>query len=146
MVQLREITKDNYEDVLALSVSDSQKDFVSTTAESLAQAQDYSNTAYPFAVYGGGKVVGFIMMGYYEKKNYYTLWKLLVDKDYQGKGYGRAALNQGIKFLKDRFNVTEVYTGVSPANTVAKSLYESVGFRFTGIEEDDMEEMVLTVR
>ena len=146
MVQLREITNDNYEDVLALSVNDSQKGFVSTTEESLAQALDYSNIAYPFAICGGGRVVGFIMMGYYEAKGYYTLWKLLIDKEHQGKGYGRAALEQGINFLKECFNVTEIYTGVSPANTVAKSLYESVGFSFTGVEEDNMEEMVLTVR
>ena len=146
MVQLQEITKDNYEDVLALRVNDSQKGFVSTTEESLAQALDYSNTAYPFAICGGGRVVGFIMMGYYEAKGYYTLWKLLIDREYQGKGYGRAALTQGIEFLKNRFNVTEVYTGVSPGNTVAKSLYESVGFRFTGFEEDNMEEMVLTLK
>ena len=143
MVQLQEITKDNYEDVLALRVNESQKGFVSTTEEALAQALDYSNTAYPFAICGGGRVVGFIMMGYYEAKGYYTLWKLLIDKEHQGKGYGRAALNLGIKLLKERFNVTEIYTGVSPDNAVAKSLYESVGFRFTGLEEDNMEEMVL---
>ena len=145
MVQLREITKDNYEDVLALSVNYSQKGFVSTTEESLAQALEYSNTAYPFAVYGGGKVVGFIMMGYYEAKEYYTLWKLLIDRNQQGKGYGRAALELGINFLKENFNVSEIYTGVSPYNAVAKSLYESVGFRFTGLVEDNMEEMVLTL-
>lgn len=146
MVQLREITKDNYEDVLALCVNDSQKGFVSTTAESLSQALEDSNTAYPFAVYGGGRVVGFIMMGYYEAKGYYTLWKLLIDKEHQGKGYGRAALELGIAFLKDNFDVSEIYTGVSPGNSVAKSLYESVGFRFTGIEEDNMEEMVLKLK
>ena len=146
MVQLRDITKDNYEDVLALCVNDSQKSFVSTTAESLSQALEYSNTAYPFAVYGGGRVVGFIMMGYYEAKGYYTLWKLLIDKEHQGKGYGRAALELGIEFLKNHFDVSEIYTGVSPGNSVAKSLYESVGFRFTGLEEDNMEEMVLTLK
>ena len=143
MVQLQEITKDNYEDVLALRVNESQKGFVSTTEEALAQALDYSNTAYPFAVCGGGRVVGFIMMGYYEAKGYYTLWKLLIDREHQGKGYGREALNQGIEFLKNSLGVTEVYTGVSPGNAVAKSLYESVGFRFTGVEEGNMEEMVL---
>ena len=143
MVQLQEITKDNYEDVLALRVNESQKGFVSTTEEALAQALDYGNTAYPFAVCGGGRVVGFIMMGYYEAKGYYTLWKFLIDREHQGKGYGREALNQGIAFLKNSLGVTEIYTGVSPDNAVAKSLYESVGFRFTGLEEDNMEEMVL---
>ena len=50
MVQLKQVTKDNLEAVLGLSVNDDQKRFVSSTAESLAQAYVYSGTAFPFAV------------------------------------------------------------------------------------------------
>ena len=74
MVYLKEVTKENIDEVLELSVRDDQKSFVSTTAESLAQAYVYKETAFPFAVYNDDTMVGFIMMGYYEVKNYYTLW------------------------------------------------------------------------
>ncbi len=86
MVELREITKNNLAEVLALSVAEHQKLFVSTTADSLAQAYVYRDTAFPFAVYAENKVVGFIMLGYYESRKQYTLWKFLIDKEYQGKG------------------------------------------------------------
>ncbi|SFB76206.1 GNAT family N-acetyltransferase [Ruminococcus albus] len=143
MVELRPVDKNNIDDVLALEVHDYQKSFVSTVAESLAQAYVYSDNAYPFAVYNDDEIVGFIMMGYYEVKQYYTLWKFLIDKKHQNKGYGRQALALGIKFLKDKFDVDSVYTGVVPGNAVASRLYRSVGFVPTGLIEFGMEELRL---
>ena len=143
MVYLKEVTKENIDEVLELSVRDDQKSFVSTTAESLAQAYVYKETAFPFAVYNDDTMVGFIMMGYYEVKNYYTLWKFLIDKKHQHKGYGREALLLGISFMRDKFNIKEIYTGVAPGNSVAKGLYQSIGFEDTGLIEFNMEEMCL---
>lgn len=124
-----------------MSVSEHQESFVSSTAYSLAQAYVYGDTAFPFAVYADDTVVGFIMMGYYEAKKQYTLWKFLIDKSQQDKGYGREALKQGIKYLQDKFGVSEIYTGVALGNAKAKHLYASIGFKETGLVEDNMEEM-----
>ena len=143
MISLKPITKENLDEVLSLSVSEGQERFVSSIAESLAQAYVYKETAYPFAVYADCEPVGFIMMGYYELKGYYTLWKFMIDRRYQNCGYGRKALELGILFIKDHFHVEELYTGVTPGNTVAKRLYESVGFKETGLVECNMEEMRL---
>ena len=143
MVQLKPVTQENLGAVLELKVAENQETFVSSTAESLAQAYVYTDTAFPFAVYDDGNPVGFIMLGYYEEKKYYTLWKLLIDRKYQGRGYGRKALELGIAFLKERFHVTEIYTGVLPGNNVAKSLYHSVDFKDTGLFENGMEELRL---
>ena len=73
MVRLKPVTSENLDEVLALKVLESQAGFVSTPAEFLAQAYVYPETAFPFAVYDDQTVVGFIMMGYYEAKQYYTL-------------------------------------------------------------------------
>jgi len=145
LISLKEITIENLDDVLALSVNDNQKGYVSTTAESLAQAYVYKDTAYPFAIYEDSELVGFIMMGYYETKEYYTLWKFMIDYKFQNKGYGRKALELGIEYVKKRFNPKAIYTGVSIGNDVAKRLYESVGFVATGLVEFGMEEMRLEV-
>lgn len=143
MVHLKEITKDNLDEVLSLSVAEHQKTFVSTPAASLAQAYVYRDTAFPFAIYADDIAVGFIMLGYYESREQYTLWKFLIDKEYQGKGYGKEALKQGITYLKEHFDVKEIYTGVSLGNETAKGLYKSLGFVETGPVEDGMEEMRL---
>lgn len=143
MVNLKEITPNNFEEVINLKVAEYQKNFVSTVAYSLAQAWVYKS-AYPFAIYADEKAVGFIMLGYYEARKQYTLWKFLIDECYQSKGYGRKALQLAIDYLVDTFDVTEIFTGVSLGNKIAKHLYNSVGFEATGVIEDNMEEMKYT--
>ena len=143
MISLKPVTKENLNDVISLSVNDGQKRFVSTNAESLAQAYVYSENAYPFAIYRDNEPVGFIMLGYYEAKGYYTLWKFMIDQRYQNRGYGREALGLGLQYAKEHFDVKELYTGVSLGNEVAKRLYRSVGFSETGLTESGMEEMRL---
>ena len=140
MIVLRSVTRENIDELIALDVHDHQRGFVISVAGSLAKAYVYRDTAYPFGVYDGDTAVGFIMMGYYEAKGYYTLWEFLIDKAHQNKGIGREALKQGIEFLKDKFDVKEIYTGVAPGNAAAKHLYGSVGFEPTGLFELGMEE------
>ena len=67
----------------------------------------------------------------------------MIDQQYQGRGYGKAALELGIAFLRERFRIKEIYTGVIPDNKVAKNLYQSVGFEDTGLFENGMEELRL---
>ncbi len=141
MIKLEEITADNFEDVLNLKVSKNQENFVSTTAYSLAQAYVYRENAYPFAIYADDTLVGFIMFGFYESRNQYTLWKFLIDEKYQNKGYGKIALLLGIEYMKKQHDIKEMYTGVSIDNNVAERLYYSVGFQLTGLVENGMKEL-----
>ena len=143
MIVLKPITRENLEEVLSLKVKEDQEMYVIPNAESLSRAYVYSETAYPFAIYDDDTIVGFIMMGYYEVKRYYTLWEFMIDHKYQNKGYGRQALKLGLNFVKEKFGPVDIYTGVTPGNTVAKKLYESVGFESTGLLELGMEEMRL---
>lgn len=132
MIELRKITKENYEECLNLNIADSQKNFVSSNIHSLAQAWVYYDTAFPFAIYANNTMIGFIMLGYYEVKGYYTLWKFMIDEKFQNKGYGKKALKLGIDYLINRFNVKEVYTAYYATNRIARDLYASIGFRETG--------------
>jgi len=141
MIELREITRDNLEEIVNLKVFENQESFVSSTAYSLAQAWVYKETAFPFAVYADKIPVGFVMLGYYEARKQYTLWKFLIDKRYQNKGYGKEALQLAVRYLVENFNVREIYTGVALGNEIAKRLYKSFGFKETGVVEDNMEEL-----
>jgi len=141
MVELRTITKENFTDVINLNVAEHQKAFVSSTTHSLAQAYIYHDTAFPFAIYANETLVGFIMLGFYEEKKQYTLWKLLIDEKHQNQGYGKGAVQKGIAYLKDTFGAKEIYVGVLSENDRAKQLYASIGFKATGLIENNMEEM-----
>lgn len=132
MIALRKITKENYEECFHLKVADSQMDFVPSNIYSLAQAWVFRDTSYPLAIYADTTLVGFIMLGYYEVKNYFTVWRFMIDEKYQNKGYGKEALTAGIKFLISNFKVTEVYLSVESNNTIARKLYRSLGFIETG--------------
>ncbi len=145
MVTLRSITKDNLDEVLRLKVSKNQESFVSANSYSLSQAWVYKNTAFPFAIYADDVLVGFIMLGYYEERDQYTLWKFMIDEKYQNKGYGKQALTLGIEYLVQNFHVKSIYTGVAFGNTVAKKLYESLGFRETGVTDETCLEMKLAL-
>lgn len=145
MVSLREIDQENIDAVLELEVTEAQKRYVSTTAVSLAQAWASRETAQPFAIYADGVLVGFLMFGFYEKKHYYTLWKFLIDRRFQNRGYGRQALRLGIKLMKEEFHMSELYTGCILGNEAARHLYLSLGFEPTGVVEDNMEELRLRV-
>lgn len=145
-VELRKITKENYEECLNLTVAEHQKKFVSSTAHSLAQAWVYYETAFPFAIYAQDRMVGFLMLGYYESEGYYTLWKFMMDEKYQRKGYGRQALRLGIDYLVNRFHVKEIYTAYYATNDVARKLYASFGFCETGQVVGNEVGMKLTVK
>jgi len=137
MVELREITESNYSECLNLKVSDDQLNFVASNVYSLAQAWVFHETAYPFAVYAEDVMVGFVMMGYDGSKGVYFIWRFMIDRRYQGKGYGKAALQLSIKYLVDRFGLREIYLSFMPGNTAAENLYSGAGFQRTGEMDDD---------
>ena len=145
MIHLEKITRENLDAVLEMKIKEEQRTFVSTAAVSLAKAYVYRDTAFPFAVYDDETPVGFIMLGYYEARNQYTLWQFFIDEKHQGRGYGRRALELGIAYLKENRGAAALYTGVVPQNTVARGLYRSAGFRETGLEENGMLEMKLSL-
>ena len=145
MVELREITPENYEAILALCVAKDQRGFASSAEKALAKAWVYRDTAFPFAVYADGVPVGFIMLGYYAAKDQYTVWEFFIDGKYQSRGYGRKALMLGIDRLREMFGVREVYLGCKHENRAAEALYKSVGFQRTGFETETGFEMRLNM-
>ena len=70
-------------------------------------------------------------------KEYYNLWRLMIDKKYQHKGYGKKAVELAIDFIRTFPCGKAEYCWLSyePENTVAKELYLSSGF----IETSDMD-------
>lgn len=63
------------------------------------------------------------------------LWldRLLIDARFQGRGYGRAALEALLERLPE-YPEKDVYLSVIEGNDVATWLYEQYGFRFIGGE------------
>ena len=57
----------------------------------------------------------------------YTLWQLMIDRVYQGHGYGRAAIRLALNFIRTFpcGKAGTCYLSCEPANTRAGALYLS---------------------
>ena len=164
MIHLEKIDASNAWDIMDLKVARSQREFVASNTESIATAYvaiGTGCTAFPFAIYNDRKPVGFLMVGYNEAvlydyfddveapqalKNSYSIWRLMIDKRYQGKGYGREAIRLALDFIRTWPCGEAEYCEVSyePENEVARNLYRLMGFKENG--EMDGDEIVAVMK
>ena len=155
MIHLEKVTFENVKDILDMDIYKYQYPFVADNIESLADAYIAITTenayAYPFVIYDDETAVGFVMLGYNEAalegpapdymKNNYSLWRFMIDKRYQKKGFGREAVRLALEFIKTwPHGKAEIcFTSYNPENEVAKNLYASFGFEENGdVFEDEI--------
>ncbi|PFD41972.1 GNAT family N-acetyltransferase [Bacillus cereus] len=137
-VQLKVVTRENWEEALNLQVKENQTKFVPAVAVSLAKVYikpDGENVEYiPFAIYDRDLIVGFIMHAFVrETTDMYWINGFIIDKKQQGNGYGKAALKEIINLIKNRFKeCKEIRLTVHKDNISAKKLYERYGFQALG--------------
>lgn len=142
MITLKKIDYSNIWKVIKLSVNEQQENFVATNTESILEAYatiSEGNVALPFAICDNENLVGFVMFGYGSTGDEdepkiadgnYVLWRFMIDKKYQGKGIGKAALISSLDYLRTMPCGMAKYCWLSyePDNLAVKSLYASVGF------------------
>ena len=148
-IELRTIDEGNSAAVTALTVTDSQKQFVATNKRSLETAaqEEHREIARPFAIYADGELVGFAMFAFEldspDPNDRYWLWRFMIDQNFQGRGYGSAALEKIIGYFRSQ-GADHILLSTEEHNTRALSLYHKYGFRETGEMNDD--EIVLLLK
>ena len=135
-IELRQVTQDNFEAVIALEVADDQRDFLYSNVESLAWTY-VAPECRPFAIYAGDNPVGFASYGYVPTDGRCWVIHFMVDKACQGHGIGRAALEQLLARMAAESGGASIAVAVNPDNTGAIRLYEAFGFRDTGKRQND---------
>ena len=133
-VELVEITDGELERVVALRLAPGQERFVSTVADSLAEAEaNPQGKPWPRAVLADGEPVGFVMLSWDvepsppELNGPWFLWKLLVDHRHQGRGYGREVVRQVAELVRAHGG-TELLTSHVPGEGGPAGFYERLGF------------------
>ncbi|MFM1815589.1 MAG: hypothetical protein RLZ98_2284 [Pseudomonadota bacterium] len=137
-VVLRDVTADNWEEVVELELAPEQRDFVASNAYSLAESK-FNPYAVPKAIYAGKKLVGFLMfesLGDEDRPHDYFIYRFMVDRRHQARGYGRAAMKLLLEELDKDARLRRIRICYVPANEVSRSFYASFGFRETGQDED----------
>lgn len=155
MLHLEKISGGNIWDILELSVEESQKSFVADNKTSIVEAYACltgGGHVFPFGIYDDDTPVGFVMIGYGTDEyweappavaeNNYNIWRFMIDRRYQHKGYGRAAMELALDFIRTYpcGKAEKCWLSYEPENTTAAKLYSSLGFEPNG--EKDGDEMI----
>lgn len=159
MLSLQHIDGRNVWDILKLKVSKEQQSYVAGNDISLIEAyisKTENGQIFPFGIYKDDVPVGFLMIGFGTDsswddapaiaQNNYDLRRLMIDAKYQGRGYGKEALNLALEFIRTFPCGKAEYCWLSyePENTAARDLYRSFGFVETG--EKDGEELIAVLK
>lgn len=134
-VRLRPVDAVAREAVLALALGDDQLDLVASNAESLEEADDDPD-ARPRAIVAGDRVVGFLMWEAPAGETWANVYRFMIDRREQGRGYGRAALSRLIEEISALPEIETIEICYMPDNDGARRLYASAGFVEEGIDED----------
>ncbi|MEU4424882.1 GNAT family N-acetyltransferase [Actinoplanes sp. NPDC024001] len=151
-MRLAEITPDNYEAALALSVHPDQQDLVAPVVKSLAEAYVYPNYAWPRLVYDDDRLVGFVMAFLdipWGPDNTTSdlrsgLWRLTIAATEQGRGYGTYAVEAVCAEIRDR-GTRQIYVTYEPRPGGPGPFYTKLGFHPTGEVSDGQTVAVRTL-
>lgn len=149
-VTLKKITRRNVEQILNLRVKPRQRSLVAPNAKSIAVAH-YERGSWMRGIYLGDEPIGFVLLidstlkrkRIMSEKSFLYLWRFMIDGRYQGKGYGRIALDLIIEYAKNRPNVKEITLHHETGKGNAGEFYKKVGFKHTGKTLENELEMKL---
>ncbi len=134
-IELKEVTVDNFEDVVELELNEDQRDYVADNTFSIAESKFFP-TYQPRAIYRNGKVVGFLMYQSMDDEGQPEIFRFMVDRRYQKTGIGRKAMELVLNEIKSNGNVKSISICYAPTNPVAKEFYGSFGFKEVGVNSE----------
>ena len=146
-VTLRDVTADDRERLLELRVARAQRTFVGPVANYLARCL-LEMKWQPLAIWADETLVGFVMWARSPDDGSYWIGGFQIDRRYQRRGHGRAALVALIEALRAKPGCREIVLTYLPTNGVAGRLYGSLGFRERGemIEDEVVARLDVTPR
>ncbi|MER5865084.1 GNAT family N-acetyltransferase [Kitasatospora sp. NPDC002040] len=137
LLRLAEITPDNLDAAVALTVRPDQEHLVEPVVKSLAEAYVHPGVAWPRLILDGDRAVGFLMafleIDWDGKGTDFRsgLWRLNIAAGEQGRGYGRFAVQAVAEEIRRRGGTRLVVTW-HPGPDGPEGFYLGLGFRPTG--------------
>jgi diamine N-acetyltransferase len=141
MITLTPVTSENWRDVAAVRATEAQSSWVADVTYYLCLSA-YGDDWRSCAVLDGDAVVGHVMWGVDPEDDSHWFGGLVIDRERQGRGLGRATVAALLRFWEQEPALsgtpyTQAALSVSPDNTAARALYASLGFAETGEMTDD---------
>jgi diamine N-acetyltransferase len=127
MTSLKDVKADNWKACATLTLAKGQESFLPSNLYSIAEAQFYPGSR-SRAVYANDDLVGYALYGIDESTGLWKIFRLMIDEQFQGKGYGKAAMEIVLEDIKGE-KAQVVLVRYSLENEVARKLYEGFGFK-----------------
>lgn len=154
MISLKAINHSNWLQCIELEVAEEQRQYVNPNIFSLAESFVHSDAnkedadeyyrCIPFAIYNDEQMIGFTLISYEKECDFddtpgYEIYRLMIAKDYQGKGYGKEAMKRILEYIKTfpYGKVEYIYASWHPDNKVSEGLFLANGFKIVGKDDDD---------
>ena len=140
-VRLENVTAQNWRAVVNLKLAEDQQRLLASNTYSIAQSK-FDEAAQPRAIYAGEAVVGFLMYdvpAVEDADQNVSIYRFMVDKEHQGKGYGRAALTKALAEIREIPGIAKITISYVHGNARAKQFYASFGFVELPSKEGDWE-------
>ena len=134
-IRLVSVTGANRALVAALELAPEQIDFVASNADSLDEAET-DEDARPRVIMAGDHVVGFLMYDAPRDDDEARIYRFMIARASQGRGYGKAALREVLDEIIGLGHISHVSICYEPDNEAARSLYRTAGFVEEGLDED----------
>ena len=141
LISLRDITQENFFQCVKLAVRKDQP-FVASNSFSIAESK-----IFPYwitkAIYCDEEIVGFIMYCKDYKESELYLCRFMIDMRFQGKGYGKGALDLLKEIARKDEHIKTMKLSTNPENKNGIRIYEKFGFIDTHKMDDDEEVFIL---
>jgi diamine N-acetyltransferase len=133
MIRLQPIDKDNWTECIKLKAKPEQEGFIASNLYSIAQFQ-FLEQFEAMAIYDEQTMVGFALYGLDSDDGNYWIYRLMIDGNFQGKGYGKAALRYIVEEIRNKPDRTDVLMiSFDPKNELARQLYVKASFEEIGV-------------
>ncbi|MCH5199202.1 MAG: GNAT family N-acetyltransferase [Oscillospiraceae bacterium] len=140
MIKLVEINEQNWQDAVSLSVYSQQKSFLDSPVGIVARGYVYrSCNASVFGISNGEQIIGIALVkDMDEEPACYDLQQFMIDRHFQGKGYGTEALRLILLLLSKEGKYDQVEVCVNKNDAAALRMYKKVGFEDTGYIDESV--------
>ena len=136
-ISLLDVNDSNWRECADLQLTEDEGKYISSNVYMIAEWKFETESVFR-AIYSDTKLVG--MLAYYLHDGkygyFYWLYHLMIEKEYQGKGYGEAAVKLAVKEMRQlasQQDAFEIRTMYMLGNIRAQNLYKKLGFEEIGI-------------
>ncbi|HCQ9956482.1 TPA: GNAT family N-acetyltransferase [Acinetobacter baumannii] len=143
MINLKTLDSENWLLCAKLSLDESQKDYVAPNVYSIAESKVEEHYC-PRVICFNDEVVGLLMYCVEidpPDETLFWLFRFMIGKDHQAKGYGTLALQMAIDEMAAK-GAKRIRTMYKSSNNIAGKLYKKMNFIETG-EYDECGDIIL---